>query len=618
MSNSIKTFQHINKYARWIEEKGRRETWRETVEDRVIPFFQKRYGARINNKTWAWLSDMLLEENASFAMRVIQMAGPAMERCNVAGYNCAYCPVETVSDFSDILYILMQGTGCAFSVEDKYVSQLPVVQAQIDRPAFKYIVPDTTEGWCDALDYGLHAWYIGRDVIFDFSEIRPAGSRLATKGGYASGPGPLKELLDFTRSTLLEAVGRRLTSFEVHRICCKIGRIVEVGGVRRAAMLSLSDLDDSAMRTCKKDYFWETMPELSMANNSAVYQGPFDEAAFEREWENLRSSGTGERGIFNRDCNIPSRREHREFGTNPCGEILLRPRQFCNLTMAIVRPADTLDDIIHKVRAAAVMGTLQAGLTKFQYISPKWQENCREEALLGVDIMGALDNPVLQQPGVLNCLKEIVIATNREWAERLGIRPSAATTCIKPGGNSSERYGTGNSVTGWYARYIHRRVRVNNIDPMCQFLKDQGVLWEASVYNEPVTVFSFYKEAPPTAVLRQDRSILDQLNWWLRLKKEWTEHNPSVTIYVKPDEWDLVKDWVKANWEHVGGLAFLPFSDAVYPQQPLSEMTEEDYKAAVAKFPHIEWEHFGDYERLLGDTTVVGQEMACLGGACEL
>lgn len=966
MSDALKTFQHINKYARWIESKGRRETWKETVSDRVMPFFRNRYGGALTRDEWASIEGMLLREDASFAMRVIQMAGPAMERCNVAGYNCAYTPISRVADFSDILYILMQGTGCAFSVEQKYVSQLPVVAKQLAREVIKFKVDDSTEGWCNALDFGLEHWFVGRDVEFDYSDIRPAGSRLKTKGGYASGPGPLKDLLDFVRVTLLDAAGRQLTDFEVHRICCKIGRIVEVGGVRRAAMLSLSDLNSAAMRSCKNDYFWETMPELSMANNSAAYDGPLDKAAFDIEWNNLKNSGTGERGIFNRSCRIPVRRERRDFGTNPCvtgdtwvntksgpyqvkdliniphktvvdgvaynatgfwstgnkpvfrintdagynlkatadhkiltdrgwvqtkdlvvgtdrvvlsnnsprewegrgsfsegwllgnlygdgnltsttanleywgdnryemlevarkrlqelgchsdcgtavgnvdlnrvrvgsrklrnlaeaygmenkiftpdlektssafsagflrgwfdadgsvqgssekgysirlssvyldglftaqrmlarfgilskvyqnrrlagyrklpdgrgglkdyfcsasheliisrenlnkfamcigfddenkqvaltsalnrsvykdrtsslvvdveyigveevydctvdvlhafdangiivhncGEIVLRPKQFCNLSMAIVRPDDDLSTIMAKVRMAAIMGTLQAGLTKFQYISGAWQANCREEALLGVDIMGALDNPIVQAPGILEVLQSVIQQTNAIWADKIGIRRAAATTCIKPGGNSSERYGTGNSITGWYARYIHRRVRVNNIDPMCQFLKDQGVPWEASVYNEPVTVFSFYKKAPDTAVLRGGRTIEDQLDWWLRLKTEWTEHNPSVTIYVKSDEWDKVKAWVLDNWDNVGGLAFLPYNDSVYPQQPLSEMTEQEYNEAVAKFPQIDWELFGEYERLLGDTTTVGQEMACLGGACEL
>lgn len=621
--DDIRIFQHLNKYARFLPEKARRETWQESVDDRIMTFFLDKYGSKIDADVWADIRNALLADDACFAMRVVQMAGPAMVRCNVSAYNCAYSPIESLDDMVDALYILMQGTGFAYSVERKYIGSLPPVGYQdlaSERVNFHvFTVPDTTEGWCDALMYTLRGVFSGRYVLMDYSQIRPAGTRLETKGGYASGHEPLQELIGFIWDIASTAQGRRFTPFEVHRIMCKIGKIVEVGGVRRAAMLCLSDLDDIEMRKAKNGEFWDKYPELTMANNSAVYTNlEAQYGDFLDEWDNLVSSGTGERGIFNRSGNMPSRRALADFGTNPCGEIILRPRQFCNLSIAVIRPSDSRDEITRKVTLAAIMGTLQAGLTDFKYISNRWKGNCREEALLGVDLLGAVDNLYLHDPSFLATLRDLVVATNKEYAAKIGIKQAAATTCIKPGGNSSERFGTGNSITGWHGKYIKRRVRVNDIDPMCKFLKDQGLEHEPAIGSDNVTVFTFLKEAPEGAVLRSSMDAKAQLEYWLLLKKNWTEHNPSTTIFVKEDEWGFVREWLETNWEYVGGLAFLPYSDAVYLQQPNEEVSQEVYNDLVSKFPTIDWALFGEYEKMFGDTTTVGQEMACLGGACDL
>ena len=972
INRQIEIFQHVNKYAKYLPEVGRRETWEETV-DRVVNWFKKRYPSQISQDVWAILHSAFLNEECSFSMRAVQMAGPALDRCEVAAYNCAFTPIEKLEDFSQILYILMQGTGCAFSVEKVFTSKLPGVLPQAEREIKQHVVGDSTEDWCRALEHGLACWFNGRDVVFDTSLVRPSGSRLTTKGGYASGPGPLVELLKFVRTIVLDAQGRQLRPFEVHRIACKIGKIVEVGGVRRAAMLCLSDLDDAEMAACKSGEFWEEYPELTMANNSAAYTGPLDLGQFEREWEALKASGSGERGIFNRVSALGRRKSFR-FGTNPCvtadtwvftsngpmqvkdlvgqdhktivngevfeatgfwetgikpvfkvttdngysvtatndhkvlttsgwlevgqlvpgvheivmsksegiswpgrgteaegwllgnlfgdgnvttttanldywgddryymrdlastrikssltsrsdvgsgegqieynrvrlgsrgllglakqydlvsqdgfkqisstleatssdftagflrgwfdadgspqgcldkgysvrlssvdlqglymaqrmlarlgvvskvyanrkdagwktlpnnkglgeselywcqaqhelvisrtsiktfearvgfddptkkvtlrsmlasytrpmyadrfssvvvsvdtagsepvydctvdeahmfdgnglvvhncGEIILRPRQFCNLSIAIIRPTDTKDSIRRKVAVATIMGTLQAGLTKFGYIEKAWKTNSQEEALLGVDLLGALDNPLLQDEAFLSELRNLVVDVNSMFAQDIGIQPSAATTCIKPGGNSGERFGTGNSLSGWHSKYIKRRVRVNLVDPMCQFLIDQGLPHEPDYANKSQIVFDFLKVAPDTAVFRKDQSALDQLNWWLKLKTFWTEHNPSTTIYIRPDEWDTVKNWIVEHWDSVGGLAFLPYNDSVYQQAPFEELTQEAFEAALASYPEIDWNKFKDYE--LNDTTSRGQDFACLGGVCEI
>lgn len=610
--NDIQTFQQLDKYARFNEQLGRRETWDETV-DRVMSFFLDHKQMPLNAGEVDMLETAMRNMDASFAMRVVQMAGPALERCEVGAYNCSGLPIVDLFAFSEVLYVSMQGTGVSFSTERVFTSRLPRVKPQTGGKWATFVVPDTTEGWADALHYGLRCWFNGHDCVFDVSQVRPAGARLKTKGGYASGPGPLLELLEFARGLVLGAQGRQLNSLEAHRIAAKTMQIVEVGGVRRAAGLGLSDLDDPLMRDAKNGKFWETMPELSMANNSAVYND-FDLDTFNTEWANLVASGTGERGIYNR-ASVTGRGAHL-FLPNPCGEINFRPFGFCNLTLAIIRVTDTADDIRRKVMIATIMGTMQAALTKFNYIRSEWTKNAEEERLLGVDLTGALDSLLLQNDAFLRELSEIVESTNKQWAERLNINAAAASRCIKPGGNSGVLFNTGNSVSGWFSEYGIRRVRTGKIGPMAHFLRDQGVPFNEE-YNDPSKlVFDFPFKAPEGVVLRKSMSALDQLEWWLKLKLNWTDHNPSCTIYVKPEEWEPVRQWVVEHWDLVGGLAFFPYSDAVYPLAPLEEITKERYDELMTTWPKIDWSLFPDYE--LFDQTVVGMDKACAGGACEL
>ena len=969
----IQEFQRLDKYARFIPELGRRETWPETTA-RVMSFFREFKKFELPANTWAELEAGLLNFEAFPSMRVIQMAGPSLERCEVGAFNCAAVALDSVGAFAELLYVLMQGTGCSFSVESEFIGQLPEVGPLIpmDEPVGPFVIPDDTEGWCDAFKAGMLSWYNGIEIDFDFSAIRPAGSRLATKGGYASGPEPLKELLAFTRGIMRAAEGRQLNSVEVHRIACKVADIVQVGGVRRAATLSHSDLHDEAMRVVKNGKFWEIMPELSQANNSAVYEGPLDEATFDLEWENLRTSGTGERGIIRRDSVLPARRPplkkkmnnpcvtgdtwvtttegprkvddlvgvpftaslkdgtyaaplgfwktgrrpvyrvvtntgysfdatgnhkvmttagwkeveslvpgdrfplekhnsggvwgpqdefdlgwlmgnlfgdgtfteemarftywgdekqemkslaldrlrkefklraHAGTGTSEahdrvhltsrevyltaveegmyfpeeklkvmppsyerrsssftrgllsgwfdadgsfqgtpakgysirlssvdlgglqmaqrmllrlgvkstlyrerrsagprmmpdgrgglkeydtqdqhelviagaemftfrdligfsypstraeldrvlasytrgpyakpdeaiftemtplgecdvydctvdvvhafdgngfrlhnCGEVDFDPFSFCNLSIAAIRPGDSKAVVYRKVRLATIWGTLQSGLTNFRYLSRQWKINVERERLLGVDIPGAFENRIFDRPAYVRKLRDAVIEINREFAATLGLNPSLATTVVKPGGNSGVFLGVGHPVNGWVAEFMIRRVRSGTQTPMYRFLLDQGV--PCTLENERTAVFDFLVAAPAGARISTKMTALQQLERWLMLKENWTEHNPSVTIYVGDDEWDIVRDWVKAHWEKIGGLSFFPKSDHVYPLAPIEPVTRAEYEKRLVTFPRIDWSLYYDYEAF--DSTTLGSEFACAGGACAI
>lgn len=963
MSNDLSEFQRLDKYARFVPELGRRETWSETV-DRVMRFFQDYKKFKLPQETWASLRDGLLKKEATPSMRVIQMAGPALERCEVGAFNCAAVALDSVTAFAELLYVLMQGTGCSFSVERQYISRLDEVPERVHGWA-DHKISDTTEGWCDALRLEMLNNYFGIETAFDYSAIRPAGARLETKGGYASGPGPLKELLEFVREIMRGAAGRRLSSVECHRIACKIAQIVQVGGVRRAATLSHSDLDDESMAVLKNGEFWDTMPELSQANNSAVYVGPLNEASFDREWENLRTSGTGERGIFRRDDKVARRRQVADFLTNPCvtsdtwvdtsegprrvrdlsepftaavasgyyqasgfwstgvkpvflvtskegyairatanhevytstgkvsvdqlkpgskivvdlpvkaewggrgtfaegwllgnlfgdgnitedqanldhwgehkyelqavakkylsetvgcrsdcgtgkgvaefdkvrtgsrelhklaksygmirrekqpdsdaletsssdfargfisgwydadgsvqgtalkgysarissvdkdvllmgqrmlarlgiysrihkrkdagtsllpdgrggmkhyptqtayeiiisassllkfferiplhnptqneriakirssvwtpyntkrfatvqsivpdgeeevfdcsvneinrfsanglvvsncGEVKLRSKQFCNLSLAVIRANDDLGAIARKVWLATVWGTLQSALINFKYLGQTWANNCKTERLLGVDLPGADSNRLLDEPNILRHLRDIVVSENRNLAKYMGIQASTGTTVVKPGGNSGVWLGVGHPVNGWHSAQYIRRVRVGRTTPMFRFLSDQGVPHEQE--SEATEVFDFLVRAPESALLACDMTALDQLERWLHFKENWTEHNPSVTIYVGPDEWDEVRDWVKAHWEKIGGLSFLPRDGGVYRLAPIETVSPERMDELEAAFPKIDWDSYYDYEVL--DSTTLGSDFACVGGACTI
>jgi ribonucleoside-triphosphate reductase len=568
-----------------------------------------------------------MKKMAAFpSLRLFQMAGPAAQRCNVSIYNCSYRAIDSLSSFSEILYILMQGTGAGFSVERQFVDKLPAVKRRWRRSPKKFVIQDTTEGWADALQAGLVGWFGGIDFGFDYSLIRPAGARLHTKGGWASGPDPLRSLLDFVRSVVSSHwnVGGRLTPLECHDIVCKIGEVVVVGGVRRSALLSLSDLDDTAMRDCKAGEFWKTTPWRSMSNNSAVYNDKPTLEEFNEEWASLRESGTGERGIWNRggyDAVKPSRRSGHLWGVNPCGEISLRSSGLCNLSRAIARPTDTRSSLEAKVRAAAIFGTLQSALTDFGYLGAEWKRNAEEERLLGVTIDGAMDCPLLRPGAVgrerlLGELRQLVVETNRDWAAKLGIEESAACTTMQPGGNGPQLFGCSSGLHTRYAPFYIRRFRASFADPLSQLMIDSGVPWNYDVRSVSTVVFDFPVCSPAGALVRSDLAALDQFSNWLTFKRHWTEHNPSVTIYVKEDEWDGLGEAVYRNWDYVGGLSFLPFDGGIYQLAPYEEISEARYRELCASMPEVDFGRLCAYETK--DRTSFVGEVSCVAGACEL
>lgn len=628
MKTPTQEYQFYSKYARWLNEAGRRETWEEAI-DRVISFLWKKIGAALTGREWEELRQGMLRMEAMPSMRLLQMAGPAAERCNVCIYNCAYLPLSDLFSFSELLYILMQGTGVGFSVEPDYIGRLPMVTPQRGLEPDVYVVPDHTEGWCDALYAGMQHWFGGYDITFDTSGVRREGMRLHTKGGRASGPRPLEELLTFTRGKILARQGDYLQPIDAHDIACKEGWIVQVGGVRRAALISLSALQDRQMAHAKDGQFWTLQPQRQMANNSVVYDTEPSAVEFMEEWLTLAKSGSGERGIFNRSMlhlQIPERREFRRFGCNPCGEILLREHSFCNLSITVARKDDSIAELRRKVRLASILGTLQSTFTDFNYIRPQWRINCHEERLLGVDITGQMDcnllRPNMYRSDLLDDLAQIAIKTNQEFARRIGINPSAATTAVKPSGNSAWLLDCASGTGPRYAPYFIRRMRGGAYDPISKLLRDEGVpcfpengsTWETA----SVWVFEFPVKAPEGAMTRHDLTALEQLENWLEWKTHYTEHNPSTTIYINPEEWLAAGNWVYEHWKQVGGLAFLPKGDDdhVYELAPYSEISEEEYDRRLAEFPEIDWSKLRRYE--LEDSTEGSREFACTSGACSL
>lgn len=625
-TNEIQKFQALDKFARFDHVKGRRETWPETVY-RVMNFFREHCAEQnfaIEADEWDSLHRSLLGLEASPSMRCVQMAGPALNRCHVGVYNCSFQFLQNTTDMAEELYILMQGTGVGFSVEAEFaVEKFPRVKRQkANAEISTHVIEDTTEGWCDAYKLGLNTWWAGEDIKFDYSQIRPEGTRLKTKGGKSSGPGPLKDLLEFARKRILSRQGRYLSSLDLHDINCFAHNIVKMGGVRRASGISLSDLHDREMRDCKQGEFWNTNGQRNQANNSAVYNEKPDAITWLEEWIALAKSGSGERGIFNRGAlkkQFPKRRKHAGhlFGTNPCGEIILRHKQFCNLSIAVIRPTDTYEEIERKVILATIWGTLQSTMTKFNYIGKEWVINSEEERLLGVDLLGFLDHPLFQDDvkaaPVLDKLRAKVIEINDQWARRLKINPSAAATCIKPSGDSSVFYGTAAGFKGHHGVYYVRRVRANASNPVAQMLKDEGVPCHKD-YDGSGLVLEFPMKSPDGGVLLETQTALSQLEKWKTFKVHWTEHNPSVTIYVRPEEWLEVGKWVYDNWDIVGGLSFLPYDGGVYHLAPYEAISQEDYDARVAKFPKINWAKLVRYEKV--DATDLHQQFACIGDVC--
>jgi ribonucleoside-triphosphate reductase (thioredoxin) len=626
--NTLAEFIYYRTYSRWIEEKGRRETWVETV-DRYLDFMREKVGSRLSSGEYEELRTAILHQRVMPSMRLLWSAGQAARVNNTAAYNCSFIAPTRLDDLAEIMFLLMSGVGVGFSVESRNVQQLPIIKRQTGAIISIHVVGDSKEGWGDALKAGLQAWYEGMDIRFDFSQVRPVGARLRTMGGRSSGPAPLRALFDFARTKILAAQGKRLRNIDVHDIICRIGDVVERGGVRRAALISLSDFDDEEMRAAKMGHFYITNPQRTMANNSAVFDTRPKAVDFLEEWLDLARGGTGERGIFNRGglaMQMPQRRwqTFQPFwwtsGTNPCGEIILRSKQFCNLSEAVARPADTEESMLEKIRIAAILGTYQAMWTDFPYISPEWKKNCDEERLLGVSITGQWDAPVIRDPLVLARLREHAVETNRRYAERFGINAATAVTCVKPSGTVSQLTDAASGMHPRYAKYYLRRIRISANDPLFAMLRDQKFPHYPETGQNEVTAATFVLEfpvrAPEGCITRADLRALAQLEHWQMVKQHYTEHNPSVTVSVGDEEWIEAANWLYDSWEILGGLSFLPRAENIYELAPYEEISKEEYERRLAELPELDFSRITLYEK--EDTTLGAREFACVGGACEI
>jgi ribonucleoside-diphosphate reductase alpha chain len=626
LQNDYRKFIHVSRYARWLDDKQRRETWPETVgryvENVIVPKIRDEIIVED-------LEQAILSNEICPSMRAVMTAGPALERDNTAGYNCSYLPVDDPKSFDEAMFILLCGTGVGFSVERQYINKLPDVPENMFNSDTVVVVKDSKEGWAKALRQVIALLYSGEIPKWDVSKVRPAGAKLKTFGGRASGPAPLLDLFNFTVRTFVGAKGRKLSSIECHDLMCKIGEVVVVGGVRRSAMISLSNLSDDRMRHAKSGNWWENDPQRALANNSVSYTEKPDALSFMREWMALVESGSGERGIFNRQASKKQaakngrRDPNFDFGTNPCSEIILRPYQFCNLTEVVVRATDTLESLERKVRLATILGTIQSTYTHFPYLRKVWQKNTEEERLLGVSLTGIMDNPLMTTKNAgleatLEHLKSVAVATNREWAARLGVPVSAAITCVKPSGTVSQLVDSASGIHARHSEYYIRTVRGDNKDPLTQFMKDQGIPSEPDVFKpDQTTVFSFPQKAPDGAVVTADLSAIDQLKMWLAYQRAWCEHKPSVTINVKKDEWFEVGAFVYKNFDEMSGVSFLPYSEHTYQQAPYQEVGKSDYENLLALMPKsIDWSKLSDYEK--EDNTTGMQSLACSADGCEL
>jgi ribonucleoside-diphosphate reductase alpha chain len=644
LPTDYQTYIHKSRYAKWFDDIARRENWFETVK-RYIDFFQDKLPEDIDGKGLAKFGELqgqICDLNVMPSMRCMMTAGKALERDNVAGYNCSYRAVDDIRAFDEIMYVLLCGTGVGFSVERQYISNLPPIAEEFYETDTTIIVPDSKIGWASSYRELISLLYGGKIPKWDMSKIRPAGARLKTFGGRASGPEPLEDLFKFTIEVFKNAAGRKLNSIECHDLVCKVADIVVVGGVRRSALISLSNLTDERMRVAKSGQWWTDNKQRELANNSVCYTEKPDTGIFLKEWTALYESKSGERGIFSREAaqRVAARNERRDpnydFGTNPCSEIILRSKQFCNLTEVVVRPEDTLETLKSKVEYATILGTLQSTLTNFRYLSKAWQRNTEEERLLGVSLTGIMDHPVLSGrdskdpvylmgdkeiellPYWLRELKEVAIETNREWAERLDIPASTAITCVKPSGTVSQLVDSSSGIHPRYSQYYIRTVRTDKKDPLYGFLKDQGVPVEDAIGKEDSTaVFSFPMAAPTNgSVMRDDMTAIEQLELWKMYAEHWCEHKPSITVYVREDEWLEVGAWVNKHFDLVSGVSFLPHSDHTYKQAPYQEISEDEYKEAIKEMPEIDWDKFTEYE--LTDMTTGSQELACTAGGCEV
>lgn len=625
LSDPYRQFIHTSRYARWLDYEVRRETWGETV-DRYMVFLSEHLRDHadytVPEDLYSDLRTAIYNQDIMPSMRALMTAGPALARNNVAGFNCSYLPIDSIRSFDEVLYILMNGTGVGYSVEKKYVDQLPPVAENFHKTDSVVVVGDSKEGWAASFREVLALLWAGQIPSWDTSKVRPAGARLKTFGGRASGPGPLEDLFAFTVNLMTNAAGRKLTTLEAHDLVCKIASVVVVGGVRRSALISLSDLSDNRMALAKSGQWWESNPQRALANNSVAYTVKPDMASFMSEWKTLYDSKSGERGIFNRWAAkrlVPERRDSaHDFGTNPCGEIVLRPYQFCNLTEVVVRPDDTEADLARKVVLATALGTFQSTLTNFKYLRRIWKKNTEEERLLGVSLTGQFGHPVLSgSEGVqeltewLSDMRNVAIETNAVYADELGIPRSAAITTVKPSGTVSQLVGVSSGMHPWHSEYYIRTVRADKKDPLTQFLIDHGIPVEDEIHSPGSTaVFSFPVKAPKGAITRNELTAVDHLNIWRAYKESWTEHNPSITVNVREHEWMAVGAWVYENFDIAGGISFLPHSEHIYKQAPYQEIDKAAYEALLEKMPsEIRWQDLTFYE--LNDGTTGSQELAC-------
>jgi len=626
LPTDYQNFIALSRYARWKEDEQRRENWGETV-DRYFNYMsdhlKKNYSYTITKALKDKLTEQIMSLGVMPSMRALMTAGPALDRCHVGGYNCSYIPVDSPRSFDECMYILMCGTGVGFSVERESVDKLPVVNEHFEKSSTIIKVADSRPGWARALRELISLLYAGQVPTWDVSEVRPAGARLKTFGGRASGPAPLVELFQFCIQKFEGAKGRRLFPIECHDLMCKIGEVVVVGGVRRSALISLSNLGDDQMRHAKSGQWWENEGQRALANNSVAFKGKPEMGTFMREWTSLYESKSGERGIFNRQAakvkaSENGRREiDHEFGCNPCSEIILRPYQFCNLTEVVCRATDDLASLTEKVRMATILGTLQSTLTSFKYLRKIWKDNTEEERLLGVSLTGILDNNIWTEE-VLSILREVAVETNKKMAKDLGIPQSTAITCVKPSGTVSQLVDSASGIHARHNDYYIRTVRGDNKDPLTQFMKESGIPNEPCVMKpDSTTVFSFPMKSPSGAVTRTQMSAIEQLEYWLMFQRHWCEHKPSVTVSVKEDEWMDVGAWVYKNFDEVSGISFLPFSDHTYAQAPYQDIDETKYYALSSEMPEsIDWSKLADYEK--EDTTSGGRELACTADACEV
>ena len=640
LPSSYQDFIHLSRYSRWLENENRRETWEETV-DRYFNFFEKHLKDNHNyvedKEVVEELRSAVLNLEVMPSMRALMTAGTALERENVAGYNCSFVAMNNLKSFDEILYVLMCGTGVGFSVERDFVNKLPTLAEEFSESHTTIVVQDSKLGWAKAYRELVSLLVNGQVPKWDLSKVRPAGARLKTFGGRASGPEPLEDLFRFTVDSFSKAAGRKLNSIEVHDIVCKIAEIVVVGGVRRSALISLSSLTDERMRDAKTGQWWDANPQRALANNSVAYKERPEIGTFMDEWVSLYKSKSGERGMFNRKAAVDQvasvqelrgddhvgRNSNHEFGTNPCSEIILRDKEFCNLSEVVIRVDDDKESLMRKVRLATILGTWQSTLTNFKYLSSVWRKNCEEERLLGVSLTGIMDCPltngeVLGLAELLTDLRVESVNVNKQFAEKIGINQSVSVTCVKPSGTVSQLVDAASGIHARHSPYYVRTVRADVKDPLCKFMIDKGFPAEPCVMKPDHTmVFSFPIKSPENATCRSDMTALEQLEMWRTYQNYWCEHKPSVTITVKEDEWMEVGSWVWKYFDQVSGISFLPHSDHSYRQAPYQECDEETYINLLSEMPvGVDWSELASYEET--DNTSGTQTFACSGDSCEV